>query len=51
MEQALGQGASPTEAAERAPEGLNPSADLRATPEYKKHLAKVLTRRAVEQSQ
>lgn len=51
MEEALGQGAGPTEAAERAAEGLNPSADIRATPEYKRHLAKVLSRRAVEQAQ
>ena len=50
MEQALASGASPTEAAERAADGLNPSADIRATPEYKKHLAKVLSRRAVEQA-
>jgi aerobic carbon-monoxide dehydrogenase medium subunit len=50
VEQALGQGASPAEAAEHASEGLNPSGDIRATPEYKKHLARVLTRRAIEQS-
>jgi len=49
--QALGQGASPAEAAEHASDGLNPSGDIRATPEYKKHLARVLTRRAIEQSQ
>jgi aerobic carbon-monoxide dehydrogenase medium subunit len=51
VEEALGRGASPAEAAERAADGLNPSADVRATPEYKKHLAKVLSRRAVEQAQ
>jgi carbon-monoxide dehydrogenase medium subunit len=50
VEQALGQGASPAEAAEHASEGLNPSGDIRATPEYKKHLAQVLTRRAIEQA-
>jgi carbon-monoxide dehydrogenase medium subunit len=50
VEQALGQGASPAEAAEHASDGLNPSGDIRATPEYKKHLARVLTRRAIEQS-
>ena len=50
VEQALGQGASPAEAAEHASEGLNPSGDIRATPEYKKHLARVLTRRAIEQA-
>jgi len=51
VEEALGRGASPAEAAERAADGLNPSADVRATPEYKKHLAKVLSRRAIEQAQ
>ncbi|HEX6547125.1 MAG TPA: xanthine dehydrogenase family protein subunit M [Candidatus Dormibacteraeota bacterium] len=50
VEQALGQGASPAEAAEHASDGLNPSGDIRATPEYKKHLARVLTRRAIEQA-
>ncbi len=50
VEQALGQGASVAEAAEHASDGLNPSADIRATPEYKKHLARVLTRRAIEQA-
>jgi len=51
VEQALAQGATPEQAAEQADQGLNPSADIRATPEYKKHLARVLTRRAVEQAQ
>ena len=50
VEQALGQGASVAEAAEHASEGLNPSADIRATPDYKRHLARVLTRRAIEQA-
>jgi carbon-monoxide dehydrogenase medium subunit len=50
VEQALGQGATPTEAAEHASDGLNPSGDIRATPDYKKHLARVLTRRAIEQA-
>lgn len=50
VEQALASGASPTEAAEHASDGLNPSGDIRATPEYKKHLARVLTRRAIEQA-
>ncbi len=50
VEQALAGGAKPAEAAEKASEGLSPSADIRATPEYKKHLARVLTRRAIEQS-
>lgn len=50
VEQALASGASPQEAAEHASDGLTPSGDIRATPEYKKHLARVLTRRAIEQA-
>jgi aerobic carbon-monoxide dehydrogenase medium subunit len=50
VEQALAQGASPADAAEHASDGLSPSGDIRATPEYKKHLARVLTRRAIEQA-
>lgn len=50
VEQALAQGASPEEAAARAAEGLNPSGDLRASPEYKRHLATVLVKRAIQQA-
>jgi carbon-monoxide dehydrogenase medium subunit len=50
VEQALASGASPADAAEHASDGLNPSADLRASADYKKHLARVLTRRAIEQA-
>jgi carbon-monoxide dehydrogenase medium subunit len=50
VEQALAQGASPEEASKKAAEGLTPSGDIRATPEYKKHLAQVLTKRAIEQA-
>ncbi len=50
VEQALASGASPTDAAEHASDGLNPSGDLRASGDYKKHLARVLTRRAIEQA-
>jgi aerobic carbon-monoxide dehydrogenase medium subunit len=35
-------------AAEHAGEGTEPPGDLNATPEYKRHLARVLTRRALE---
>ncbi|PZR99968.1 MAG: carbon monoxide dehydrogenase, partial [Chloroflexi bacterium] len=35
-------------AAERAGEGTDPSSDLKASREYKLHLARVLTRRALE---
>jgi carbon-monoxide dehydrogenase medium subunit len=50
VEQALAGGTSPDQAAEHAAEGLSPSGDLRASPEYKLHLARVLTKRAVEQA-
>jgi carbon-monoxide dehydrogenase medium subunit len=50
VERALAQGASVEEAAERASDGLSPSSDLRASAEYKLHLARVLTRRAIQQA-
>jgi carbon-monoxide dehydrogenase medium subunit len=34
----------------RPPEGTDPPGDLNATPDYKRHLARVLTRRALEQA-
>ena len=37
-------------AAEQAAEGTEPPGDLNATPDYKRHLARVLTRRALEQA-
>ncbi|HEY6876231.1 MAG TPA: FAD binding domain-containing protein, partial [Candidatus Dormibacteraeota bacterium] len=51
VEDALAKGAKPDDAAQHASDGLNPAGDLRASPEYKKHLARVLTRRAIEQAQ
>jgi aerobic carbon-monoxide dehydrogenase medium subunit len=36
------------QAAEQAAEGTEPPGDLNATPDYKRHLARVLTRRALE---
>lgn len=36
------------EAADSAAAGLDPSGELKASPEYKRHLARVLTRRALE---
>lgn len=36
-------------AAERAPEGTDPQQDLNGSPDYRRHLAKVLTRRALEE--
>ena len=37
-------------AAEHAAEGTDPPGDLNATPDYKRHLARVLTRRALEEA-
>jgi carbon-monoxide dehydrogenase medium subunit len=50
VEQALGQGASVTEAAQHASDGLDPPADLNASPEYRRHLATVLVGRALEEA-
>ncbi|MEZ5226816.1 MAG: xanthine dehydrogenase family protein subunit M [Acidimicrobiales bacterium] len=47
VEAALAGGASAAEAAELAAEGVEPSADLNASIEYRQHLARVLTRRAL----
>ena len=48
VEEALAAGASVPEAAARAAEGTEPSSDLNAGVEYREHLARVLTRRALE---
>jgi carbon-monoxide dehydrogenase medium subunit len=37
-------------AAEHAADGTDPPGDLNATPDYKRHLAQVLTRRALEEA-
>jgi aerobic carbon-monoxide dehydrogenase medium subunit len=37
------------QAADRAAEGTDPQQDLNGSPDYRRHLAKVLTRRALEQ--
>jgi carbon-monoxide dehydrogenase medium subunit len=50
VESALGQGASVAEAAMQAAEGTEPPADLNASPEYRRHLAQVLVRRALEEA-
>jgi carbon-monoxide dehydrogenase medium subunit len=47
-EAALGSGASAADAAARADEGLDPPSDLNASSDYRRHLARVLTRRALE---
>ncbi len=47
VEAALAGGASAAEAAEQAHVGAEPSSDLNASVEYRQHLARVLTRRAL----
>ena len=50
VEEALAGGASASEAAARAADGLDPPSDLNASSEYRVHLAQVLTRRALEEA-
>ena len=50
VESALASGASATEAAAHASDGLEPPADLNASVEYRRHLAEVLVRRALEEA-
>ena len=50
VESTLGSGASIADAAAIADEGTDPPADLNASPEYRRHLARVLVRRALEES-
>lgn len=50
VEAAVQSGASPTDAAALAADGTEPPTDLNATPEYRKHLATVLVRRALEEA-
>jgi len=47
---ALASGASIEDAAAQAAEGCDPTADLNASIEYREHLARVLTRRALEEA-
>jgi aerobic carbon-monoxide dehydrogenase medium subunit len=48
VEDALRQGAGAEDAAARADEGTEPPADLNASTEYRRHLSRVLVRRALE---
>lgn len=50
VEQAVVQGASAAEAAEQAAVGTEPVRDLNADPEYRRHLARVLVRRALNEA-
>ena len=50
VEAALAGGASAAEAAEAAADGSDAPTDLNASPEYRDHLARVLTKRALEAS-
>jgi carbon-monoxide dehydrogenase medium subunit len=50
VEQALAGGADPAAAAEKADEGTEPSSDVAGSADYRRHLARVLTRRAIEQA-
>ena len=50
VEEALASGASIADAAARAAEGTSPPSDGNADAEYRQHLARVLVRRALEQS-
>ena len=50
LEQATINGAPAEEASELASEGLEPPSDLNASAEYRSHLARVLTKRGLEES-
>jgi len=50
VEQALSSGANATEAAQQAAEGTNPPSDTFASAEYRRALAEVLVRRALEEA-
>jgi carbon-monoxide dehydrogenase medium subunit len=50
VEDALRSGADPAGAADRADEGTEPPDDLNASPDYRRHLSRVLVRRALEEA-
>jgi len=50
VERAVAEGANPEDAAAGAADGTEPPADLNASAAYRQHLARVLVRRALEQS-
>jgi aerobic carbon-monoxide dehydrogenase medium subunit len=49
VEQAVASGAAPADAAAHAAEGAEPPSDFAGSAEYRAHLARVLTRQALEQ--
>jgi carbon-monoxide dehydrogenase medium subunit len=50
VEAAISSGASAAEAATHASDGLDPPADLNASTDYRRHLAEVLVRRALQEA-
>jgi carbon-monoxide dehydrogenase medium subunit len=50
VEAAVADGASAAEAASHASDGLEPPSDVRSSGEYRRHLAAVLVRRALEEA-
>jgi carbon-monoxide dehydrogenase medium subunit len=50
VEAAVGSGSSAAEAATHASDGLEPPSDLNASAEFRRHLAEVLVRRALEEA-
>jgi len=50
VEERVRGGASAADAADAADEGTDPPSDLNASPEFRRHLARVLTRRALERA-
>src|SRR5581483_7846284 len=50
VEEALAGGADPATAAEKADDGTEPSSDVAGSADYRRHLARVLTRRALEEA-
>jgi len=50
VEEALRHGASPADAATSADQGTDPPSDINASSEYRRHLATVLVRRALEEA-
>jgi aerobic carbon-monoxide dehydrogenase medium subunit len=49
VEEAVSAGATPVDAASHASDGLDPPTDLNASADYRRHLARVLVRRALQE--